>query len=366
MKNYKNNLRLLQKLLSVVSIILISISMAHASSSKISARSAYIMDSTSGKVLYSKNPDLKQPPASTTKLVTAMTALDRLELDQVVEVSYHAANIYPSHKRLRKGDKYTVRSLLNLALMSSVNSAAVALAEASGGSEPVFVILMNKKAESIGALNTRYINATGLPGNGQYITAKDLALIMEAALKYPEIREIIHTKVREVRAVKGLTLSAVNTNKLLWSGQRILGGKTGYTNKALNCLAFAVKKDDSTLVAAVLGDSKRSWLWRSAKQLVLKADRSGDSDNLVENTIEDTGDDTEAIEDVHKLTAKKSHHKRHKKFKTVAREKHKKFKTVARDKRKKAETLAKKELKTSTRKAHLDESLRMDIVSNKD
>ncbi|MBF0474031.1 MAG: D-alanyl-D-alanine carboxypeptidase, partial [Nitrospirae bacterium] len=103
MKNNKK-LRLLQKSLFAVCIMLISISMAYASTDKISARSAYIMDSGSGKVLYAKNPDLRQCPASTTKLVTAMTALDRLDLDQVVEISYHAANIYPSHKRIRKGD----------------------------------------------------------------------------------------------------------------------------------------------------------------------------------------------------------------------------------------------------------------------
>lgn len=334
----------------IIAMFLMNIPIIEASTDKISARSAYIMDSESGKVIYAKNPDLKQCPASTTKLITSMIAIDLLDLDKVVEISHHAANIYPSHKRLRAGDKYTVRALLNLALMSSVNSAAVALAEAAGGTEEAFVALMNQRAESIGAVDTKFINATGLPGSGQYITAKDLTLIMEEALKYPEIKEIIHTKVKEVKAVKGLTMSAVNTNKLLWSKYDVLGGKTGYTNNALNCLAFAVKKDDTTLVAAVLGDSKRSCLWRSAKQLVSKVDRSENSETIIENTI-----NTENVVETKNAVFKKSSHKKHKKVKAIARLKRR---------RAMKSRIAKKDIRLKT--VHLKDISQNNVAYNKD
>jgi D-alanyl-D-alanine carboxypeptidase (penicillin-binding protein 5/6) len=351
-------------ILSAIFVMLISISMAQGASEKISARSAYIMDSQSGKVIYAKNPDLRQAPASTTKLITAMVALDKLDLDEVVSVSYRAANIYPSHKRLRKGDKYTVRSLLNLALMSSVNSAAVALAEAAGGSEAVFVLMMNKKAESIGAENTNFINSSGLPGSGQYITAKDLAMIMDAALKYPQIREIIHTKVKEVKAVKGLNISAINTNKLLWSDEDVLGGKTGYTNVAMHCLAFAVKKDDSTLVAAVLGDSKRSCLWRSAKQLVSKVGMNENGEDVIENTIEQSNpDDSSKFISKTRYMSKKSHIK-----KIYSKKSHHKAKIYAKNKGKKPikARIAKKDSKTTIKKAQLKQVSLNEIAYNRE
>jgi D-alanyl-D-alanine carboxypeptidase (penicillin-binding protein 5/6) len=230
---------------------------------ELTARSVCIMDGD--RILYAKNPTMKQPPASTTKLITAMVAIDSLPLDKVITISGNAASVGAA---LREGDRFTVRQVLNLALIKSINGAAVALAEAVSGSEDDFSQLMNKKAESIGAHDTHYINASGLPGKGQYITAYDLALIMQKALEYPLIAEIIGIRNKTITSQDGRSVHVSNTNKLLWSDKDLLGGKTGYTNAARHCLAFAAERGDTTLVAAILGDSSRKDLWRSAEKVL--------------------------------------------------------------------------------------------------
>ncbi|MCG6552817.1 MAG: serine hydrolase [Candidatus Magnetominusculus sp. LBB02] len=229
----------------------------------ISARSAVIMDGD--KVLYAKNPTSKQAPASTTKLVTAMVVLDHMRPNEVVTISAEAAALRSPHIALHEGERFYVKDLLSLLLMKSVNGAALAFAEAVSGSEREFVTLMNEKARAIGAMDTRFINAHGLPGEGQYITAYDLATIMKKSLDYSLIKETINTKTKTVDSLGGRTFMLSNTNKLLWSDNELVGGKTGYTRAAMHCLAFAAEKGDNTLVAAVLGDGRRSDLWRDAK-----------------------------------------------------------------------------------------------------
>ena len=133
-----------------------------------------------GRVLYAKNPELRLLPASTTKLMTALVVIEKAKLTDVVTVSKKAARRPPTRAGLKAGDKVTIETLLYAALMKSANDAAVALAEGVAGSVEDFVALMNMKALAIGANNTHYINANGLPGEGQYITAYDLSKIMRA------------------------------------------------------------------------------------------------------------------------------------------------------------------------------------------
>jgi len=179
-------------------------------SDDISARAAVVIDSASEKILYAKNPNLKQPPASTTKLITAMVALDRLNPDSIVTISENAANTPSVSPHLRKGERFSVRDLLYLALMRSVNSAAVALAEAVAGSEDAFVSMMNDKASHLGAENTRFVNASGLPGPNQHITAFDLAIIMKKSLGYSLIREVINTRAKEIFSESGRRIFVKN------------------------------------------------------------------------------------------------------------------------------------------------------------
>jgi len=234
----------------------------------IDARAAVLIDGHSGKILFAKNPNAKLQPASTTKLITAMVAIDKLDLETVVTISKNAASTQSVSPRLRPGEKLTVRDLLSLALIRSVNSAAVALAEAVSDSETRFVRLMNEKARAIGADNTKFINASGLPGPGQHITAFDLALIMKEALRYPVIRETITTRTGKIYTEEGRSLSVRNTNHMLWNDEDALGGKTGYTRSAGHCLVFASQKGDSLLVASLLGESNRSKVWDNSATLL--------------------------------------------------------------------------------------------------
>ena len=234
------------------------------------ARAAVVMDGQTHKILYAKNPNLALKPASTTKLVTAMVVLDKLSPDAIVTVSRGAAYTPSIAPHLIPGERMSVRDLLYFALMRSINGAAVALAEAVSGSESAFTVLMNEKAASLGAKDTRYVNSTGLPAPGQYITASDLALILDGALRYPLIRKIIHTRIKVVD-VDGRHFFLRNTDELLWSDDDMIGGKTGYTRAAENCLAFAASRDGCTLVGSLLGERVRGNLWIEGKRLLQKS-----------------------------------------------------------------------------------------------
>lgn len=237
---------------------------------EISARAAVVIDSESEKILYAKNPGLKLPPASTTKLVTAMVALDRLNPDTIVTISEHAANTLTVSPHLKTGEKFSVRDLLYLSLMRSVNSAAVAIAEAVASSEDAFVVIMNDRVAQLGAENTRFANSSGLPGSDQYITAFDLAMVMKESMKYPLIREIVNTRAKEIYSESGRHIFIKNTNQLLWTDDDNLGGKTGYTRAARHCFVSAAKRGQNTLIAAVLGEPERDNLWENSTLLLSK------------------------------------------------------------------------------------------------
>ncbi len=262
------NFFLLCSVLSVLSSALCLLPAAYAD--EVNARAAVVIDGATEKILYAKNPHWKLQPASTTKLVTAMVALDRLNPDSTITISENAANTPSVSPHLRAGEKFTVRDVLHLALMRSINGAAVALAEAVAGSEDRFATMMNEKASLLGAENTWFVNATGLPGPGQYITAFDLAKVMREALKYPMIRDIIGTKVKEVSSEGGRRMVIKNTDHLLWSDDELIGGKTGYTRAAGHCFVCAAKRGQSTLITAVLGEHVRDYLWQDSSGLIAR------------------------------------------------------------------------------------------------
>ncbi len=239
---------------------------------EIDARSAVVVDAQTGKILYGKNPHLKHPPASTTKLVTAMVALERLSPDDKVEISTKASKTPSVSPKLMEGEVYTVRDLIYLALMRSVNSAAVALAEAAAGSESDFVKIMNEKVKKIGAKDTKFVNASGLPGKGQYTTVYDLTKIISKALSYPLIKEAINTRVYLVLEQNGKEHFIQNTNQLLWSEDNMIGGKTGFTSKARHCFVSAARVGNRLVYTAVLGAPNREKLWQDTQILLTKAD----------------------------------------------------------------------------------------------
>lgn len=235
---------------------------------EISSRSAIVMDSSTGEILYAKNPHLRCPPASTTKLMTAIVTIENTDLADIVTISRNAAFVSPHKAGLKRGDKTTVEHLLYAALIGSANDAAVALAEKVAASEKRFVSLMNRKAAELGATNTRFVNASGLPGAGQYTTVHDLSKIMGYAISNPKLREILGTRVTEISTENGDEIFIKNTNKLLWSDGDLVGGKTGYTRRARHCFVCAAEREFNTVVVAILGSPSREVLWKEAEKLI--------------------------------------------------------------------------------------------------
>ena len=230
------------------------------------AKAAVVIDPF-GTVLYAKYPKARLAPASTVKLVTAMVAIDRLKAEDVVRISEKAGKVKTIPPRLQSDEEFAVIDLLNLALMKSINSAAVALAEAAAGSEEDFVVLMNQKAKEIGASDTLFANASGLPKGKQYSTVSDLALIMKAALSYPLIRDILAKKMYVLRSVAGREIFLENSNHLLWEDRTVIIGKTGYTGNARHCFVGAMDTGNGMVITAVLGARSRYSLWRATSML---------------------------------------------------------------------------------------------------
>lgn len=241
-----------------------------ASAAEINSRSAVVMEASTGRILYGKNLNLKLPPASTTKLMTAMIALDRLNPADTVTISEGAAGVSPIKANFRAGERVSVETLLNAALIKSANDAAFALAEAVAGTEEKFAELMNQKAIALGMADTRFINATGLPGQGQHTTAYDLAKMLRHALRYPLVKEIINTKASRIATENGRSIFIKNSNRLLWADETVLGGKTGYTRAARHCFVCASEHGNETVIAALLGAPSRETLWKESEVLIEK------------------------------------------------------------------------------------------------
>ncbi|HET6514692.1 MAG TPA: D-alanyl-D-alanine carboxypeptidase family protein [Thermodesulfovibrionales bacterium] len=237
---------------------------------EIRSRAAIVMEASTGRVLYGKNPNLKLPPASTTKLMTAMVTLDRLDLNDVVTISEKAAGVSPIKANFRPGERVTVKTLLYAALLRSANDAAYALSEAVAGSEEKFAELMNEKVLALGMSDTVFANATGLPGGRQYTTVHDLSRLMRHALRYPTVREIINTKASHIETEEGRTIFLKNINKLLWEDDAMVGGKTGYTRAAKHCFVCAGSQENETIIAAILGAPSRETLWKESEALLAK------------------------------------------------------------------------------------------------
>lgn len=310
------------------------------------SRAAVVMDAATGKLLYAKNPHLRCLPASTTKLMTAILAIERLNLMSLVKISANASRVAPHKAGFKEGEQVTVEELLYASLLSSANDASVALAEAVAGTEERFVELMNEKAALIGAHDTHFINANGLPGFGQYITASDLSKIMQYALRYPKLRQIINTRVTEISTEQGRPIFLRNTNRLLWSEDGLIGGKTGFTRGAGHCFVCAAERDDDAVIVALLGSPSRNDLWRETGLLIGRGFDilSNGKEPIVYLAKGDTGSSNQIT-----LKSKKAHIKKAKKGKKraaiVAKHAKSKKKTLVATKKSKGNQLAKHKVK---------------------
>ncbi len=216
---------------------------------RVSAEAAVLADLDSGTVIYALNENRRMLIASTTKIMTALVALERCGLGDEVEIKREWTLTEGSSMHLRAGERRTVEELLYGLLLVSGNDAARALACHCAGGEEAFAALMNAKASELGMADTRFANPHGLDQEGHYSTASDMAKLARAAMKNPELARIAAT--REA-VVGGAVLK--NHNRLLWSCQGALGLKTGYTKAAGRALVSCAKRGGTSLVCVTLND----------------------------------------------------------------------------------------------------------------
>jgi D-alanyl-D-alanine carboxypeptidase (penicillin-binding protein 5/6) len=234
------------------------------------APTAILINLSTGRVVFSKHPDLRRPVASLTKILTAMVVLERANLSDVVVVSRKAARTPPIDVGLRAKERISVRDLLYGLLLWSGNDTAVALAEHVSGHVAPFVRVMNDRARVLGLRNTYFASPNGLNDRG-YSTARDLAVLTRAALADPTFARIVRTERRWIPGPKTQLHRLRNLNELLRTYRGALGVKTGYTSAAGNCLVGAAERDGHRLLAVVLGDPAGThWVfaYRDARRLL--------------------------------------------------------------------------------------------------
>ena len=219
----------------------------------VSARGAVLMEAETGEVIFGQNEDARLPMASTTKLMTALVAVESLPLDTTVEITAESVGVEGSSIYLTEGETLTLEALLYALLLESANDAATAIAVAVAGSTEAFAEKMNARGASLGLTDTHFVNPHGLDAEEHYTTAYELALITREALQNPTLRRISETsrKTIPLRGEDGVRL-LLNHNKLLTTYEGCIGGKTGYTKKTGRCLASAAQRDGVTLIAVTL------------------------------------------------------------------------------------------------------------------
>jgi len=218
----------------------------------ITAPSAVLLDVGTQKFIYSKAPHARRPPASTTKLMTALVVLEKVSPQKVVRIPAWVRGIEPSKAYLRAGEHYLVRDLLHATLISSANDAAEVLAVATAGSRGQFARWMNDRSRRIGCRNTHFTNASGLPSNAQYSTSYDLALMMKEARKNSFIVDSLSRKYHTIRSWEGRKIQLRNHNRLLWRNPRSVIGKTGYTRRGKHCFVGRIKWGGREVLVSML------------------------------------------------------------------------------------------------------------------
>ena len=236
----------------------------------LNAKSAILMEESTGNILYESNPDESVPIASVTKVMTMlliMEAVDsgKISLDDMVTVSENAMSYGGSTMFLETGEQLTVNDMLKGIAVASANDGCVAMAEHLAGSESAFVDMMNEKAKELGMENTHFMNTNGLDEDDHYSSARDVAIMSRELMKHETIFNYTSIWMDTLRGGK---FQLANTNKLIRFYDGANGLKTGSTSKALCCLSAAAKRNDMQLIAVVLGAPTSAERFASAKSLL--------------------------------------------------------------------------------------------------
>ncbi len=247
-------------------LLLFPVSPVHAESEapETGAAGAVLIEANTRMVLMADEAHKKLPMASTTKIMTALLAIENCSMDEMVEVPAEAYGVEGSSMYLQKEEKLSMRDLLYGLMLVSGNDAAVTIAVYVGGSIEGFAAMMNGRAKELGALNTNFMTPNGLPNDNHYTTAYDLALIAAQAMQLDAFRQIVSSTY--YKTTTGIvTRMLKNKNKILWEYPGGCGVKTGYTKTAGKCLVFSAQKDGMTLIGVVLNCSD---MFGSAKAML--------------------------------------------------------------------------------------------------
>jgi D-alanyl-D-alanine carboxypeptidase (penicillin-binding protein 5/6) len=229
----------------------------------IKASALYLVELKSGRVLFEKDATLRLPPASLTKLMTALVALESASLQQVVTINHPL--IHRSSLHLHAGEQFLLRDLLTAMLVTSANDACEAIAWHVGGDADRFVTLMNERVRTLGLKDTHFANACGFDAPGHYSTAADLAKLTEQALRVPAISMMVRTITRDIASVDGTRQVLLRSTNALLLDPDVTGVKTGYTSKAGRCLIASMFKDGHQLLLVGLNVRDR---WEQATSLL--------------------------------------------------------------------------------------------------
>jgi serine-type D-Ala-D-Ala carboxypeptidase (penicillin-binding protein 5/6) len=230
----------------------------------IKASALYLVDLKSHRVLLEKDATRRLPPASLTKMMTALVAMEAASPEQVVRVDRRAL-VHRSSLKLHPGEQFLLRDLLTAMLVTSANDACEAIALHVGGEADRFVTLMNERARTLGMKNTHFANACGFDAPDHYSTAVDLAKLTEQALQVPAISMMVRTVTRDIASVNGTRQVPLHSTNELLLDPDVTGVKTGYTSKAGRCLIASMFKDGHQLLLVGLNVRDR---WEQATQLL--------------------------------------------------------------------------------------------------
>lgn len=222
------------------------------------SRAAIMLDADTGTVVFEKNTEERYPIASMVKIMTLSVAFDEIQkreipLTTMIPVSQNAASMGGSQAFLDAGSEYSLDELLKSIVVASANDSCVAVAEYLFGSVEAFVNEMNAKASEWGMENTAFVNCTGLPKDGQYCCAKDVAVMFGKLIKHEKFFDYAGVWMYDFSHPTGRVTELTNTNKLIKFYNGCDGGKTGYTDAARSCIAVTAKRGDTRLICAVIG-----------------------------------------------------------------------------------------------------------------
>lgn len=230
----------------------------------LNAAALYLIELKSGRVLLEKDAARRLPPASLTKIMTALVAMETVPPRQVVRIDRRAL-VHRSSLQLNAGEPFYLRDLVAAMLVTSANDACEAVALHVGGTEARFVALMNARAQTLNLADTRFANPCGFDAPGHYSTAADLAKLTEAALRTPDFAMIVRTVERPIVTVDGRRRILLHTTNDLLLDPDVTGVKTGFTNKAGRCLIASMLKDGHQLLLVGLNVTDR---WQQAAELL--------------------------------------------------------------------------------------------------